>query len=609
MDFLIPRNQQAVQGLPVNKYLTRAEFPSASRGLFSATSPVLYSSTTGVFSFDTATTVLTAYAQKTNNLSDLSDAATARTNLGLVAGGAGDIWVEKAGDTITGTLNITPSSDVSALIMQEFSASPTGPIFQVKRSDGTARWSFNKTTLNSNTAVGINLIFDTSSAVSPSTGRTGLSVTLNAGFTGSAGGLTGALAFDNQVAGVDTTITADSSTGFNYRVGGNRGITGFARGSTVGYNTGVMVGAGLGLFNFAGWLTATANKTNTTNVGTFSTGWTTSSGGTYVGGYFTNRNQAGLPTFESAALIADNDNTSAPIFLARDNGTKVFQILDFGNFISTQQAASSGVVAFQVWTAVANTGRTASTEVINFNFNSSATQTWAAGAITTQREAVVQAPTYAFVSASTITTAATWTITGAPIAGTNATITNSLALWVQAGLARFDGTAAVKSGTSTAFAKIGGVIVDHSADAGNSGTSETDLYSDSIIANTFGTNNDKVLASYGGIFVSSATATRQIKIYFAGTVILDTGALSISASSSWGIDIYLHRVSSTVVRYRVALQTAGASTAVYNAEGELTGLTLSNANTLKITGTAAGVGAATNDIVAKQSFIEFKPAA
>lgn len=36
-----------------------------------------------------------------------STAADARTNLGLVAGGSGDIWVEKAGDTMTGQLVIT----------------------------------------------------------------------------------------------------------------------------------------------------------------------------------------------------------------------------------------------------------------------------------------------------------------------------------------------------------------------------------------------------------------------------------------------------------------------------------------------------------------------
>ena len=39
-------------------------------------------------------------------LIDDSDAATARTTLGLVAGGAGDIWVEKAGDSMSGALTL-----------------------------------------------------------------------------------------------------------------------------------------------------------------------------------------------------------------------------------------------------------------------------------------------------------------------------------------------------------------------------------------------------------------------------------------------------------------------------------------------------------------------
>lgn len=45
-----------------------------------------------------------------NNLSDLASASTARTNLGLVSGGAGDIWVKKVGDTMTDTLYIAKAS-------------------------------------------------------------------------------------------------------------------------------------------------------------------------------------------------------------------------------------------------------------------------------------------------------------------------------------------------------------------------------------------------------------------------------------------------------------------------------------------------------------------
>ncbi len=66
------------------------------------------------------------YLQVLNDLSDLNDAATARTNLGLVAGGAGDIWVEKAGDSMTGDLTfdgafhpiIDPGSDTDAVLLE-----------------------------------------------------------------------------------------------------------------------------------------------------------------------------------------------------------------------------------------------------------------------------------------------------------------------------------------------------------------------------------------------------------------------------------------------------------------------------------------------------------
>src|SRR3990167_8868444 len=56
------------------------------------------------------TTLDARYLNEADNLSDLDNAGTARTNLGLVAGGTGDIWVEKAGDTMGGTLNMGTNS-------------------------------------------------------------------------------------------------------------------------------------------------------------------------------------------------------------------------------------------------------------------------------------------------------------------------------------------------------------------------------------------------------------------------------------------------------------------------------------------------------------------
>lgn len=86
-----------------------------------------------------------------------------------------------------------------------------------------------------------------------------------------------------------------------------------------------------------------------------------------------------------------------------------------------------------------NTGVTASTEVPDVEFDLGRVVTWATGALTDQRVIKVSAPTLAFVAASTVTNAATLYLNRAPIAGTNATITNSYAFWVDADTARFDG--------------------------------------------------------------------------------------------------------------------------------------------------------------------------
>lgn len=88
-------------------------------------------------------------------------------------------------------------------------------------------------------------------------------------------------------------------------------------------------------------------------------------------------------------------------------------------------SASSGAQNFLTYTPSSNTGQTASTEINGYLYNSY-TRTWAAGAITTQREHYLKTVTYAFASASTITSAYAMYIEAAT-AGTNATITNNYA--------------------------------------------------------------------------------------------------------------------------------------------------------------------------------------
>jgi hypothetical protein len=109
-----------------------------------------------------------------------------------------------------------------------------------------------------------------------------------------------------------------------------------------------------------------------------------------------------------------------------------------GRLTSTPTAVSSGVIPYLRIVTPPDTGLTASTEAPGIVFGgdgsgSTVTRTRAAGAVTTQREYIFTAPTYAAASATTITTAATLAITGAPVSGSNVTLTNRYAMLVDAG--------------------------------------------------------------------------------------------------------------------------------------------------------------------------------
>ncbi len=130
-------------------------------------------------------------------------------------------------------------------------------------------------------------------------------------------------------------------------------------------------------------------------------------------------------------------------------GTSVAALTSAGLAL-TPVAATGTVVPSLKITGAAHTALTASTERHAVQFDLSSTKQFATGALTTQREARLQAPTYGFVGASVITTAATLAISGAPIAGTNATITQSLALWLETGSLAFGSSAALSGLTRIA---------------------------------------------------------------------------------------------------------------------------------------------------------------
>lgn len=171
----------------------------------------------------------------------------------------------------------------------------------------------------------------------------------------------------------------------------------------------------------------------------------------------------------------------------------------------------------------------------------------------------------------------------------------------------FSDKVTVPRGGAATAARVGGSIFDYFTDV-SVGGAEADIYSATLDVSLFATDGDKVTASYGGNFVTGGTELTQLKAKLAGTTIWDsTGVAPTTGTTSWRVYVELIRVSSTVIRYTVSLQTTGATGYVYCSVGELTGLTLTNTNILKITGTSTGVGSGAGDIVGKMGFVEYKP--
>lgn len=151
-------------------------------------------------------------------------------------------------------------------------------------------------------------------------------------------------------------------------------------------------------------------------------------------------------------------------------------------------------------------------------------------------------------------------------------------------------------------------LADFFTDVSNTSTTETDLYTYTTPANTFGTNGDELFFHTTGLF-NDATATVNIKLYFGGNLLAQTTALSLTGTGTWSMDAHLIRVSSSVVRTDFAFFTGASATGEVISYVEVTSLTLSGTNIIKVTGTAPGGTGGTGDITAKFGKIIKNPAA
>ena len=153
---------------------------------------------------------------------------------------------------------------------------------------------------------------------------------------------------------------------------------------------------------------------------------------------------------------ADNSGKFIVATYAAGVAAETFTVNKWGNTEINQGINTTGSPsAFKV-TAGAHTELTLSVESPDVDFNLARTVQFETGALTNQRAVKFSAPTYAFVGTSTITKAATVYISGAPVAGDNATLTNAYALWVDSGPVRIDSAFSLGGGSTPTLGTIGG---------------------------------------------------------------------------------------------------------------------------------------------------------
>lgn len=218
------------------------------------------------------------------------------------------------------------------------------------------------------------------------------------------------------------------------------------------------------------------------------------------------------------------------------------------SFAITQAAATTGAPTGLTFTGGAHTGLTASTNVPAVHFNIDQTVQHATGALTTQTAVLIDAPTYSFVGASTLSTASTVHITGAPFQGTNASIESAYGLSIDssasgAALAASLSIApqGIANGVGATQAVLGIAVADFGTNiaAGNQ-TATTDLcFGIGIIAPSFESiTNVRTFTTAASLYVSGAPRNNGNIVFTDGpyAVLVESGISKIAGSVEFGYE-------------------------------------------------------------------------